>query len=145
MTRPRPRIHRCDDQGVSHVEAAAAATAVLALIMLVIYSGRSSAMSTHVESTAAAAARAASLQGTLGGATAAAGTAAETNLDRLEVDCASFDVDVDAGSFGPGGSVTVMVHCTVDFSELAPIVPPGFQRSFDARATEHIDVYRGAG
>lgn len=142
MTRPRPRTHR-GDEGVSHVEVALAATAVLALIMLVIYSGRSSAMSTHVASAATAAARAASLQGTPAGATAAAQATATANLDRAEVDCASFDVDVDPGNFEPGGSVTVTVHCAVDFSGLTPIVPPGFQRGFAARATEHIDVYRG--
>jgi Flp pilus assembly protein TadG len=144
VVNPRRRQRRCrDDAGVSHVEAALASTAVVLLILLVIYAGRSSAMSTHVQSAAAAAARAASLQATPAGAFGAAQEAAAANLDGHEVNCASFDVDVDTGNLQPGGSVTVTVRCAADFSALAPVVPPGFQRRFDARATETVDAFRG--
>jgi Flp pilus assembly protein TadG len=142
---PRRRQRRGrDDAGVSHVEAALASTAAVLLILLVIYAGRSSAMTTHVQSAAAAAARAASLQATPDGAAAAAHEAAVANLDSHEVNCASFNVAVNTGNLQPGGSVTVTVHCSADFSGLAPVVPPGFQRRFDARATETVDAFRGA-
>jgi Flp pilus assembly protein TadG len=144
MLNPRRRQRRCrDDAGVSHVEAAFASTAVVLLILLVIYAGRSSAMSTHVQTAAAAAARAASLHATPAGAAGAAQKAAAANLDSHEVNCSSFDVNVDTDNLQPGGSVIVTVHCAADFSALAPVVPPGFQRRFDARATESVDAYRG--
>ena len=142
-TRCRARLRR-DDAGSAPLEGALVTVGMVMLILLVVYAGRTSATSTHVESAAAAAARAASLQATPAAAVAAARDTASANLDRREVTCASFDVQLTATDMAPGGSVTVTVHCAVDFSRLAPIAPWG-QRHFDARATESVDTFRGIG
>jgi Flp pilus assembly protein TadG len=134
---------RRDDAGSAPLEGALVTVGMVMLILLVVYAGRTSATSTHLES-AAAAARAASLQATPAAAAAAARDTASANLDRREVTCASFDVQLTAADLAPGGSVTVTVHCAVDFSRLAPIAPWG-QRDFDARATESVDTFRGSG
>ncbi len=137
----RPRT-RCGDAGYLAQEAALVAGALVLLIMLVVYAGRTSAMSAHVSSAAAEAARAASLQGSRAGAAAAARKSADANLDRENVNCDSFRVDVNTAHLAPGSTVSVTVHCWVSFSQLAPIAPGG-QRHFESRATETVDTYRG--
>jgi Flp pilus assembly protein TadG len=137
--RLRPRL---GDSGYLAQEAALVAGALVLMIMLVVYAGRTSAMSGHVSSAAAEAARAASLAASPAGATAAARQSADANLDRDNVNCDSFRVDVNTVHLAPGGSVGVTVHCWVSLSQLAPIAPGG-QRHFQSQATETVDVYRG--
>jgi hypothetical protein len=133
---------RFGDAGYLAQEAALVAGALVLVIMLVVYAGRTSAMSGHVSSAAAEAARAASLQASAAGAVAAARESADANLDRENVNCDSFRVDVDTAHLAPGGSVSVTVHCWVSFSQLAPIAPGG-RRHFQSHATETVDTYRG--
>jgi Flp pilus assembly protein TadG len=136
------RHARLGDAGYLAQEAALVAGALVLVIMLVVYAGRTSAMSGHVSSAAAEAARAASLQASPAGAAAAARKSADANLDRDNVNCDSFRVDVNTAHLAPGGSVSVTVHCWVSFSQLAPIAPGG-QRHFQSQSTETVDVYRG--
>jgi Flp pilus assembly protein TadG len=133
---------RFGDTGYLAQEAALVAGALVLMTMLVVYAGRTSAMSGHVSSAAAEAARAASLAASPAGAAAAARQSADANLDREDVNCDSFRVDVNTAHLAPGGSVSVTVHCWVSFSQLAPMAPGG-QRHFQSQATETVDVYRG--
>jgi Flp pilus assembly protein TadG len=132
------------DQGIAHVEVAIGSAVLLVLFGLVVFAGRTAALDTDVQTAAAAAARAASLQATPTGATAAAQQTAAANLQDAAVSCTSLNVDVTVGSMEPGNTVSVSVSCIAGFSDLAPLAMPG-QRSFSASASEIVDTYRGHG
>ena len=135
--RRRARRDGADETGLVHIEAALVSTALIILLMLVVYAGRTSAMSIHVQSAAAAAARAASLQTTPTRAADTARAVAAANLDLDKVRCASLAVEADTTKLERHGSVTVTVRCAASFTRLAPIAPPG-RRQFVARATEPV-------
>jgi Flp pilus assembly protein TadG len=138
----RPRLG--GDAGVAVVEVAVGATALIVLLGLVILAGRVSELAADVETASAAAARAASLQGSPAGATQAAQQTAVANLDDANVSCGTLDVAT-AADMRPGGTVTVAITCVADLSELAPLAPAGLRRTFAARSTEVVDVRRGIG
>lgn len=140
----RSTLHRVcrTDHGMAHVELAIGGAALLVLLGLVAFAGRTAELDTDLQTAAAVAARAASRQATHEGATAAATAAAAANLDDAAVSCADMDVAVTAESLAPGGVVTVTIQCNADFSALAPLAMPG-QRSFEASASEVVDTYRG--
>ena len=63
-------------------------------------------------------------------------------LDQYGMTCAAPTV---AGTFTPGGSITVTVSCTVDLGDLTQLgLIPG-SRTLTASATEVIDRTRGGG
>jgi Flp pilus assembly protein TadG len=126
------------------VEVAIASTALITLLCLVIFAGRVSELAADVQTAAAAAARAASLQGTLAGADQAAQQTAAANLDDAGISCGTLDVAT-AGDIQPGGTVTVTITCVADMSSLAPLAPAGLSRSFVASTSEVIDTFRGTG
>ena len=140
--RARTRARDRDESGLAAVEAAIAALAIVVLLMLVVFAGRSGELSHGVQTAAAAAARAASLAGSDAGARSAAQQAAAANLDNEGVNCASMGTQTDTTDFAAGGSVTVTLSCSADFSSLAPIAPPG-RRVFTATVTEPVDRFRG--
>lgn len=135
--RRRARRDCADETGLAHIEAGLVSTALIILLMLVVYAGRTSAMSIHVQSAAAAAARAASLQTTPTRAADTARAVAAANLDLDKVRCASLAVEADTTKLERNGSVTVTVRCDATFTRLAPIAPPG-RRQFVAHATEPV-------
>jgi Flp pilus assembly protein TadG len=112
------------------------------LAMLGLYAGRVSDAEADVQSAAANAARAASIEATPAGATEAASDVARANLASDRVTCAAFSVDVDTSTLRPGGSVSITVECTTDNSDIVLLAVPG-QRRFQSTATEIVDTYRG--
>jgi len=134
------------DDGSAPVEVAVVAPAVLVLLMLVLYAGRVTRTEGEVQSAASAAARAASLEASIGVAQDQAESVAEDNLNDADISCVDSSVELvdDATDMSPGGQVTVAVSCTVSNSDLSLLAVPG-ENSFTATATEVIDTFRGGG
>lgn len=132
------------ERGSVVVELGLIAVPLLALVMLIPFAGRLSAADADVQSAAAEAARAASLQATPGTAEQVAATTAANNLDDDGWACRAFDTSVDASNLTPGGTVSVTVSCSVSHSDLLLVVVPG-DRAFTATATEVVDTFRGDG
>lgn len=130
------RAHCGDDRGSTAVEIALAVPIGIALLVLLIAAGRYSSALIEVQSTAGAAARAASLARSPGAATTAAAqsTAAMT-------DCTTHTVRVDTSAFRPGGQVTVEVTCTISTQSLTGLGAPG-SLTVTATSTSPLDVYR---
>jgi Flp pilus assembly protein TadG len=116
---------------------------VLLLLVFIGVANRGVSARQDVDSTAEAAARAASLQRDPVTARAAAAQAAAQNLGDGRVTCTPLVVDVDVGGFEPGGSVTVTVHCTVNYADLAAGFPIPGALIFSSSATSPIDLWRG--
>lgn len=137
---------RRGDRGSAAVEAAVIAPAFIALLLLVVFAGRVVNAGNEVESAAAAAARAASQMASPAAATAEAEQVANASLSDAGVTCQSSSnrVQVDTQQLVPGGSVTVTVRCTTRLGDMALIELPGHQ-TFEASATEVVDIYRGGG
>ncbi len=96
-----------------------------------------------LEFTAAAAARAASLQRTPAAAATAAHDAATTDLAARAITCADLTVATDVSRWQRGGSVTVSIGCTVSMQRLAGIsgIPGSYTRT--STATAPLETYRG--
>jgi Flp pilus assembly protein TadG len=95
-----------------------------------------------VESAAASAARAASLQRSPTTAVTAARDAAAADLAGRTVTCAVLDVAVDTSRFARGGSVTVTVTCQVDLATLTRTTGIPGHYTATATSTSPIDTYR---
>ncbi|GIM98243.1 TadE/TadG family type IV pilus assembly protein [Paractinoplanes toevensis] len=139
---PRPPRHHLlgarlrDDRGSTAVEIALAVPIGIALLVLLIAAGRYSTALIEVQSTASAAARAASLARSPGAATTAAAQSTATMTD-----CATRTVRVDTTAFRPGGQVTVEVTCTISTRTLTGFGAPG-ALTVTATSTSPLDVYR---
>jgi Flp pilus assembly protein TadG len=142
--RRRLASHGRDDSGSAPVELVLAAVMLIPVTLVILYGARASALDLRVESAAAAAARAASLQSSPVAASAAATSAAEANIEDAGLNCASHHVEVTTANLHPGGSVTATVSCVVPISDLVPGAPVGSYRS-SATVTEVVDTYRGEG
>ena len=92
-------------------------------------------------STAAAAARAASLARSPQSAIDAANQAAATDLAGHNLTCSPLSVAVDTGNFRPGGQVAVTITCTAHTGDLVGARLPG-QISGTATAYAVIDTWR---
>jgi Flp pilus assembly protein TadG len=115
---------------------------VLVVFALVVAFGRTTTATEHVAHAAAVGARAAASAQTAGGATALATDVVADALAQVGMTCGAPSV---AGTFRPGGSVTVTVSCTVDLGDLSELgMIPG-SRTLTASATEVIDRTRGGG
>lgn len=117
-------------------------TPVLIVILLfVVGLGRMAHASQKVESVAASAARAASLERNTQLSRAAAQKAAEDELGEQGVSCTNLDVDTDLSSYQPGGQVSVTVSCTTDLSDVAMA---GFSGSkvYSATSVVPIETWR---
>lgn len=137
-------IHRGDDRGSMAVETAIIMPALLALLLLVGYAGRTAQAEADVRRAASEAARYASLIQDPASAQAEAEDVAAANLAASGVACGSVQTSVDATELVPGGTVTVTVRCTTSMADLTLLGVPG-HRTFVARSVEVIDRYRGEG
>ena len=137
MNRPRSRR-----RGAVSLELVLMTPIFLMLLDVAVLGGRLSQAQSAVDSAAHAAARAASLQRTVAGADHAARTVAADTLPHGGSTCATMDVNVDTGSFRPGGVVLVTVRCDVALSDLAWLPLPG-SRSITGSATSAVDTFRG--
>jgi Flp pilus assembly protein TadG len=134
------------DDGVSAVEAAILAPALLLVLTFAIAAMRIEVASQAVESAAHDAARAASLSRTAGEALANGTNTARTTLSEHNLQCATLTVHVDVSEFGrPVGqeaAVHVTVSCRISLSDLAVPGLPG-SKTLTADFTSNLDQYRG--
>jgi Flp pilus assembly protein TadG len=116
---------------------------LLLLFGLVVVFSRATTAQEHVQHAAAVGARAAAGAQTAGGAAALATRVVGDSLAGVGMtDCGPPSV---AGTFTPGGRVTVSVACVVDLGDVTKFgLLPG-SRTLRASATEVIDRTRGGG
>lgn len=141
----RLRSDSRDERGSAAVEAAVGAPAFVLFVGLIIFGGRAATAHQSVESAAADAARAASIERTSSSARAAATSAATTSLSNEGVHCLDIDVTVDANQFtrtvGEAATLSVRVQCRIDLSDLSVPAVPG-SRLISATMTSPIDTFR---
>jgi len=130
------------ERGTASVEFAIIMSAlILGFFSLLIVAGRIMNQENEVRAAAEAAARAASLEPTIGDAAVAAESVALENLADAGVNCQGPTVMItsSAAEFEPGGSVAVEVQCTA-----ASLGSSGLSDNFFSyEAREVIDVFRG--
>lgn len=135
---------RCRDQrgDAGPLEVVILVPVVLLMFGLVVAFSRTTTATEHVAHAAAVGARAAVGAQTAGGGTALATDVVADALAQVGMTCGAPSV---AGTFTPGGSVTVTVSCTVDLGDVTQFgLIPG-SRTLTASATEVIDRTRGGG
>jgi Flp pilus assembly protein TadG len=144
MTRPWSR----DERGSASVEAAIGVPAFVLFVGLIIFGGRTATTHQSVETAAADAARAASIERTGNSAKTQAISAATTSLSNQGVHCLDVDVTVDTSQFsrtvGEAATVSVTVQCHLDLSDLSVPGVPG-SRLIKATMTSPIDTWRERG
>jgi Flp pilus assembly protein TadG len=144
MTRPWSR----DERGSAAVEAAVGVPAFVLFVGLIIFGGRTATTHQSVETAAADAARAASIERTSNSARTKAISAATTSLSTQGIHCIDIDVAVDASEFsravGEAATVSVTVQCRLDLSDLSVPGVPG-SRLINATMTSPIDTWRERG
>jgi hypothetical protein len=113
------------------------------LVVVILYSAFNLVMaSMDVTAAASAAARAASLQRSAPGATAAAQNAAAADLNAHQVTCAQLRVDTDTSRFHPAGAVSVTVQCVVRLRTLAGVTFLPGSMTTSASSTAPMDTFR---
>jgi Flp pilus assembly protein TadG len=134
-----------DERGSASVEAAIGVPAFVLFIGLIIFGGRTATTHQSVETAAADAARAASIERTGNSAKTQAISAATTSLSNQGVHCVDVDVTVDTSQFsrtvGETATVSVTVQCRLDLSDLSVPGVPG-SRLIKATMTSPIDTWR---
>ena len=131
------------DRGSVTVELVLIFPVLLAFLFLMVAAGRLSDAKSDVVSAAADAARAASLQRSAGVAEGQAQEAARDTVSEERLNCQG-GPEVQTtfpGGFGPGGTVHVIVHCTVATRDLTLIGLPVALDLHD-EAWEPIDANR---
>lgn len=132
---------RRDSRGTAAIELVLIAPVLMLILLFVVGLGRMAHARQQVESVAADAARAASLERNTDASAAAARTAAQASLGRAGVTCSDLTVGVDLSSYEPGGQVQVSVSCTAALADVAMSGLPG-ARTFTASSTVPIETYR---
>lgn len=139
------RRHRFNERGSAAIEAAVGVPALLLLIGLLIYGGRTVLTHQALESAAADAARAASIARTPAAAQTDAMQAANLSVANQHLPCHATTVSVDTTSLtkaaGQDGTVTVRVTCTLSLSDLSVPGVPG-QRVLSATMSSPVDTFR---
>lgn len=130
------------DERASATEFAMVTPVLLAMPLLLVYAARVNRTQAQVDGAARDAARAASIERDAGAAGAAAHDAAAANLADVGITCTSFTVVIDTTAFGPDGSVSVEVSCTVGLSDLSLLAVPA-SRTLRSSVTAPIDRFRG--
>jgi Flp pilus assembly protein TadG len=122
--------------------------AFVLFVGLIIFGGRTATTHQSVETAAADAARAASIERTSNAARSAAIDTATTSLSNQGVHCLDIDVSVDASQFsrtvGEVATVSVTVQCRLDLSDLSVPGVPG-SRLIKATMASPIDTWRERG
>jgi Flp pilus assembly protein TadG len=113
----------------------------LIMAVLIVSTWQLSAARLEVNTAAAAAARAASLQTNPDDAATAAGRAATAALTGAGRSCTRLDVEVDTGDFTRGGHVQVRLTCHARTGDLLGLAAPGgVDLSAEARAP--VETFR---
>jgi Flp pilus assembly protein TadG len=113
---------------------------VVLLIFLAVVVHRGVDARLRLDDAAHQAARAASLQRSIPAATAAARETSSEALADAGLVCRNVTTST-AGSFTPGGALTVTVSCTVDFGQALLLGVPG-TTTLQSAASEVLDTYR---
>jgi Flp pilus assembly protein TadG len=137
LRRTRPR----NERGTAALEMVVLAPVLIVVLLFVVGLGRMAHADQQVQSVAADAARAASLERNTNASAAAARQAAEASLGEAGVSCTDLDVSVNLSSYEPGGQVSVTVTCTADLGAVAMAGFPG-SRVFTASSTVPIENWR---
>jgi Flp pilus assembly protein TadG len=114
---------------------------LLVFVAVVVHRGVDSRL--RLDDVAHQAARAASLHRSVTAATAAARDTATSALAQAGVVCRDVSTST-MTTATPGGTVSVVVRCTVDFGQALLLGVPG-DKTLQATATEVIDTYRSTG
>ncbi|MFF4257938.1 TadE/TadG family type IV pilus assembly protein [Streptomyces sp. NPDC001663] len=138
-----PRTQRGrPDSGLATVELVLVVAVPVLMLAFLVLCGRITESRLRVEDAAHQAARAASTARSADAAKDRARTTAAALLGEGGVGCRSVGVEVE-GAVQPGETVTAVITCRVELSDLAVLRVPGtaiIRESFAAP----IDVYRGA-
>ena len=122
--------------------------AFVLFVGLIIFGGRTATTHQSVETAAADAARAASIERTSNSARSAAIDIATASLSNQGVHCLDIDVSVDASQFsrtvGEAATLAVTVQCRLDLSDLSVPGVPG-SRLIKATMSSPIDTWRERG
>ena len=129
------------DRGSSTVELVILTPVVIVLLLFLVGLGRYSYSKQLVQQAALAAARAASLAASPGDATNQAATAGQASLGSAGLACQSFDLVTDATNFTAGGTITIILTCTVDNSDAVLAGLPGTS-TLTAASTVPLESYR---
>ena len=132
-----------EEEGTAAVEFVLIVPVLVCAFLLVVGLGRMAHARQQVESVAADAARAASLERNTSQSTTVARSTAIAALGDRGVSCQNLDLNVDTSDYRPGGTVRVRVSCTASLGDVALSGLPG-QRVFTANAVVPIESYRSS-
>jgi Flp pilus assembly protein TadG len=130
-----------NERGTAAIELVLMAPVLMVILLFVVGLGRMAHARQQLESVAADSARAASLERNTHQSAAAARAAAQQSLGEAGVSCTGLTVDVELGSYEPGGQVRVVVSCTTKLSDVGLAGFPG-RKTFTATSTVPIETYR---
>lgn len=132
-----------DQRGTAAIELVLIAPVLMVIMLFVVGLGRMAHARQQLESVAADSARAASLERNTHLSAGAAKAAAQRSLGEAGVSCTGLTVNVDLGSYKPGGQVRVTVSCTTRLSDVGLAGFPG-SKTFTASSTVPIETYRSS-
>lgn len=116
---------------------------VLLLVFVAVVVHRGVTARLRLNDVAHQAARAASIERPPARAAAQASAVATAALASAGPSCRSTAVETNTAKFRPGGAVSVIVSCEVDLGDALLLAVPS-RKWLSAKATEPVDVYRGA-
>lgn len=126
------------ERGTMSIEMVVLVPVLLLITMVAVAGGRIVSAQGMVEAASRDAARAASMERSVG----AASTAANQSLSQADTANASCSAGVDVGGFRRGGAVTVSVSCRVKLSDLGLVFLPG-TTVVKAESSAPVDQWRG--
>lgn len=141
MTRPRWALRGAGERGSASIELVLVTPLLLMVLLLVVGLGRMAHARQQIESVAADAARAASLQRNTTQSKAAGKLAAQLSLGDGGLSCSGLLVDVDVSAYQPGGRVVATVTCKAKLGDIALSGLPG-ARTFTATSVVPIEDFR---
>lgn len=130
------------ERGSASTELVLLTPVLLLLLVLVVFLGRLAQARNDVDRAARDAARAASIARFPEDAEAAGRAAAQATLESGGVACREMAVSVDTTGFDFGGTVSALVTCTMEVSDVASLGVPG-STTLTASFREPVDTYRG--
>lgn len=132
---------RHNERGVTALEFVLITPVLIAAMLFAVGVGRIAHARQQVESLAADAARAASLERDIGASAAAGDAMASQSAGHLGLSCSPLAVAVDVTDYEPGGVVTATVTCEAQLRDLGLVGFPG-TKTFLADAAVPIENYR---
>lgn len=126
------------DRGTMSVEMIVLVPVLLLIVMIAVAGGRLVSAEGMVAAASRDAARAASMERSVGAARAAANESL-AEADTADADCAA---TINSADFGRGGVVSVTVSCRVDLADLGLVFLPG-STTVTAQSTSPVDTWRG--